>query len=365
MGNTAQKEMRLSVSSQRRHWPAIFILLLILLFLCFFLSLAFGSVSIPLSDVWQIITSNSATREAWRIIVLDFRLPKALTAVLAGAALSTSGLLMQTLFRNPLADPYILGISSGASLGVAVAVLSTGTFGTTLLFSGASLLSGLGVVAAASIGAAAMFGLIMLVSYNTKHIITLLVLGLMIGYMTGAVVSILVYFSIAERVQAYLNWTFGSFGGVTWDQMRVLGPVVMIGLIITQLLAKTLNAMLLGENYARSLGLNIEQAQLWIIGGTSLLAGTITAFCGPIAFMGIAVPHLARNLLNTSNHHVLLPAVTLIGSILALIFDLIAQMPGQSIILPLNAVTALIGAPIVIWIILGRRSGKSSFTETS
>lgn len=335
--------------------------LLALLVVAFLLSIILGSVSIPLRDVIGALTGRQVSRESWRVIIVSFRLPKALTAVLAGSALSVSGVQMQTLFRNPLADPFVLGVSSGASLGVALAVLTGGMVGTSLLIGSVSPFRALGVIGAASIGAALVFGLVLVISRRVQHLVTLLVLGIMIGYLTSAVVSILIYFSIPEQIQSYLNWTFGSFGGVTWDQMRILGPVVIIGLLIAQLSAKPLNALILGESYARSMGLNVARARYWIIASTSLLAGSITAFCGPIAFLGLAVPHLARNLLNTSDHHRLLPAVTLLGAALALAFDLIAQMPGSSFALPLNAVTALVGAPTVIWVILNRQRGRSAF----
>jgi len=337
-----------------------FAALLVALVLAFLASIALGSVKIPIDNVLRILTGNPADRETWRVIVQNFRLPKALTAILAGAALSVSGAQMQTLFRNPLADPYILGISSGASLGVAVVVLSSGTVGTALFLSNVPLLQGLEIVVASSLGAVVVFGLVLLVSRQVRNLATLLVLGLMIGYTTGAIVSILIYFSIPEKIQAYLNWSFGSFGGVTWQQMRVFAPVVSLGLLVAQLNAKSLNAFLLGENYARSMGLNIKHARMLIISSTSVLAGAVTAFCGPIAFLGVAVPHLARNLLNTSDHRILLPATTLLGAILALVFDLIAQMPGGTFVLPLNAVTALVGAPIIIWVILSKRNMGSA-----
>jgi len=362
MNNNNNYPSQTSTSSKRLRWRLVFFVLFISLITAFILSISLGSVNIPLRNVFEILFRNSSDRETWKSIIINFRLPKALTAVMAGAALSVSGLQMQTLFRNPLADPYVLGISSGASLGVAIAVLSSGLVGTNLLLANVPFLQGLGVVAAASSGALVVFGIVMLVSKKIQHMVTLLVLGLMIGYTTGAVVNILVYFSIPEKLQAFINWTFGSFGGVTWEQMRVLFPVFTLGLLIVQLNIKALNALLLGENYAKSMGLNINMARMSIIGSTSLLAGAITAFCGPIGFLGVAVPHLARSLLNTSDHRILLPSTTLLGAILALLFDLIAQMPGNTFTLPLNAVTALVGAPIIIWVIMGKRNNKIKIT---
>ncbi len=329
----------------------------------FLLSLTLGSVDIPLKDILKILVGDEPQRRAWTTIVMKFRLPKAITATLAGAALAVAGLEMQTLFSNPLADPFVLGINSGASLGVALVVLSVGVAGV----SASSMLAGLGLggnltlVAAASIGAGIVLGFMLLVAQRVRSTMTLLILGMMVGYATGAVVSLLLYFNIAERIQAYISWTFGSFGGVTWGQMHVLGPVVLVALATAMILAKSLNALLLGETYARSMGLNVNWARFWIIISAAVLAGSITAFCGPIGFLGIAVPHLCRSLFNTSDHRILVPASALLGAILALAADIIAQMPGSQTVLPLNAVTALIGAPVVAWVILRRSPARSSF----
>jgi iron complex transport system permease protein len=327
----------------------------------FILSLALGSVRIPLGDIVTVLLGGEPTKATWTSIVLKFRLPKALTAMLAGAALAVSGLQMQTLFRNPLAGPFVLGISSGASLGVAVVVLLAGTAGSTLL-AGLGFLGDLGLVAAASLGSASVLVLVLLVA-RRMNTMTLLILGLMFGYATSAIVSVLLYFSIAERIQAYITWTFGSFGGVTWVQMRVLLPAVLCGLAIAAVSAKPLNALLLGETYARSMGLTVRRARFWIILSAATLAGAITAFCGPIAFLGVAVPHLCRSLFNTSDHRVIVPAAILMGGIVALIADLVAAMPGSETILPLNAVTALIGAPLVVWVILRQRNLGASFAS--
>ncbi|MBL8162843.1 MAG: iron ABC transporter permease [Anaerolineae bacterium] len=330
------------------------------LFGAFLLSLAVGSVVIPLDQIITILLGGEAARATWSTIVLDFRLPKALTALLAGAALSVSGLQMQTLFRNPLADPFVLGISSGASLGVALVVLSVGTTGAVLL-AGLGLAGDFGLTAAAIIGAACALLLVLLVAARVQSMMTLLIVGLMFGYATGALVSLLLYFSIAERIQTYINWTFGSFGGVTWRQIPIFLPAVLLGLAGAVALSKPLNALLLGEAYAQSMGLNVRRARLGIIASTALLAGSVTAFCGPIGFLGIAVPHLCRGLLHTADHRLLIPATVLLGGTLALLADLIAQVPGHQIVLPLNAVTALLGAPVVIWVILRRASTRASF----
>ena len=334
---------------RRKIW---FVLLVMLLVAAFVLSVSLGSVRIPIASVLRVLFGGEVERETWRTIVWQFRLPKAITATLAGAALAIAGLQMQTLFRNPLADPFVLGISSGASLGVALVVLAGTAVGSTLL-GGLSLFANIGVVAAASLGSGLVFALIVLVSRHIHNNVTLLVLGLMMGYVVSAFVSILLYFSVPEQVQAYINWTFGSFGGTTWGNLQVLVPVVGMGLALAMASVKPLNALLLGEHYARSMGVNVTNARVMIAASASLLAGAVTAFCGPIGFLGVAVPHLARSLFATSDHKVLGPACVLLGATLALLCDL-ATYAGK-FALPLNAVTSLIGAPIVVWMILRRR----------
>ena len=334
--------------------------LFLLLLMAFGLSLSLGSVHIPLAALFGILTGGKVSSPAWAIIVHTIRLPKAITAVLAGAALSVSGLQMQTLFRNPLADPFVLGISAGASLGVAIVVLTVGSVGSVLI-AGLGLMGDLSLAVAAIIGAAAVLGCVLLVSRSVQSVMTLLILGLMFGYATGAFVSVLIYFSVPEQIQSYILWTFGSFGSVTWRQMPVLICAIFLGLLLAFLCIKPLNALLLGENYARSMGLNVKRIRLWVLVSASILAGATTAFCGPIAFLGLAVPHLCRSLLHTSDHRVLMPAVTCLGATLALLSDLIAHLPGSQFVLPLNAVTSLIGAPIVIWFILHRKNLSQAF----
>lgn len=324
----------------------------------FLLNLALGSVRIPLSDVAAVLAGGEASKASWAYIILEFRLPKALTAVLAGAALAVSGLQMQTLFRNPLADPYILGVSAGAGLGVALVVLSTGAAAGFL--SSVGVMGDLSLIAAAIIGAGGVTALVIGLARWLQQATTLLILGLMLSYATSAVVSILIYFSAPEQIQAYIAWTFGSFGGVTWRQLLILAPLIGLGLLLAGLLTKPLNALLLGETYARSMGVNVERLRLGMIASTSLLAGVITAFCGPIAFLGVAVPHLCRVLLHTSDHRVLIPATLLVGGLIALLADLVAGLPGSGAILPLNAVTALLGAPVVIWILVRLRQTRSA-----
>jgi iron complex transport system permease protein len=349
---------RSAFSSDLRKRPFL-LALLVLLFIGIGLSLTLGSVRIPIADILTIFGGGEPARATWTTIILKFRLPKAITAVLAGSALGISGLQMQTLFRNPLAGPFVLGITSGASLGVAFVILSVGTAANGMLAS-LGLFGNFGVAIAASLGSAFVLFVVMLVAHRVNNM-TLLILGLLFGYATSAVVTILLNFAIADRIQAYITWTFGSFGGVTWDQLQVLIPIILAALGIAWLSAKPLNALLLGEAYAQSLGLTVQRARFWVLISASILAGTITAFCGPIAFIGVAVPHLCRSLFNTSDHKLLVPATILMGGIIALIADLIAQLPGQDAVLPLNAVTALIGAPVVMWVILRRRNLRASF----
>lgn len=336
----------------------------VLLVAVFVLTLAAGSVAIPPSEVVGILLGRAPSEAPWATIVHQVRLPRAVTALLAGAGLGVGGLQMQTLFRNPLADPFILGISSGASLGVALVVLAAGTAGTSLV-DGLGLLGNVGVAGAAATGAAAVTVVVLMVSRRVASAATVLIIGLMAGYATSAVVSVLLYSGLGrvERVRAYISWGFGSFAGTTWSELRVLTAAVVIGLVIAAATTKPMNALLLGDRYAGSMGLRVRRARLWIVLGASLLAGTVTAFCGPIAFIGVAVPHMVRGLLRSSDHRVLLPGVILLGGAVALIAGLVAQLPGSDAMLPLNAVTSLIGAPIVVAILLRwRRSSTAVMT---
>ncbi|MEH2072140.1 MAG: iron ABC transporter permease [Nostoc sp.] len=336
----------------------IFSFLLTGLLFTFLLDLTLGSVDIPINEVMKILLVQESEKATWANIILKFRLPKALTATLAGAALGVSGLQMQTLFKNPLAGPFVLGISSGASLGVALVVL-TASVTTPTLLADLGIIGDFGLVIAASFGAAFVLGVMLVVSRRVQDTMTLLILGLLFGYATSAIVSILLQFSSKERIQSYIMWTFGSFAGVTWRQLVVLIPVIVLSLLVALLQSKSLNALLLGESYARSLGLTVQKARFSIISIASILAGAITAFCGPIAFLGVAIPHLCRSLFNTSDHRMLIPSVIIMGAILALIADLFSQLWVSQMVLPLNAITALIGTPVVTWVILRRNSRKS------
>jgi iron complex transport system permease protein len=326
------------------------IVLSISVILLFLADIVLGSVHIPLKNIFLIFTGEMQD-SAWSKIIWTFRFPKAITAVLAGAALAVSGLQMQTLFRNPLAGPYVLGVSSGASLGVALLVMSSQVF--TGLTQGIG--GNMGIVAAASVGSLGALFLIVYISERIRDNATLLIIGLMLGHVTSAIVGMLQYFSTAKDLQSFIIWTLGSFNNVVWNEMKILLPVVMVGLMLAFAFSKPLNALLLGDAYARSMGVNVKSSRFWIILSTGLLAGSITAFCGPVAFLGLAIPHLTRAIFNTSDHRFLIPAVCLVGAALALFCDMAAQMPGSGITLPVNAVTSLIGAPVVIWVIIRQK----------
>lgn len=332
----------------------LFIILITGLLFSLVLSLSLGSVSIPFRDVLSILFGGEGQKATWTNIIFQFRLPKVITAVLAGAALAVSGLQMQTLFQNPLADPYILGISSGASLGVALVVLATGTTGA-LLMAGIGLIGDLSIAAAAFLGSALVLLLVLLISKNARNTTTMLLIGLMIGYVTSAIVSLLIYFSLPDKIYTYLAWTFGSFGGVAWSQIKILVPAILIGLLIAFSLSKSLNALLLGENYAQSLGINLKRTRILTIISASLLAGITTAFCGPIGFLGIAIPHICRRIFNTSDHKLLIPAVIFLGALMAVVSDILAQLPGHQQTLPINVVTSLLGVPVVLWVLMNKQ----------
>lgn len=338
-----------------------FLILLVLLLLLFLTGLATGSVHIPWTDVLSILTGESAGEEVWQKILLEIRLPRTLTAILAGSALAVSGLLMQTLFRNPLAGPSVLGITSGASLGVAAFMMAGGGGAGFLAARQLGIAGSWGIVLSATAGAALVMLLILLVSFRVRDNVALLIIGLMIGNLTLSAVSIWQYFSAPEQIRDYVMWTFGSLGGVSPDQLRVLVPVLIAGLVASAAGGKILNAFLLGEDYARSLGVNVIRGRWMVIALTSLLAGTVTGFCGPVAFIGIAVPHIARNVFHSSNHHLLLPACALTGAVLLLACDILAQVPGSSISLPINAITALLGSPVVVYVVVRGKSNRQAF----
>ncbi len=322
----------------------LFVILIALLVIAFVLDIMIGSASLPLSEIGKVLTGNS-DNIIYEEIILNHRLPKALTAILAGASLSVAGVLMQTLFHNPLAGPDVLGVTSGSSLGVALLTLGSATLPLWLV-------SSWGQVIAASIGAALILLLVVVVAIRIPQTTSLLIIGMMFGYFAGAVVSILQSSSNPDTLKLFITWTFGSLAAVGWQQMAVMAPIVGCGMILAFLLQKPLNILLLGKNYANGLGVSIFKLRIWIIIATALLAGVSTAFTGPIAFIGITMPHIARGLFRTSNHRIIIPSSILCGAIILLICDFISQMPGFQGTLPINAVTSLFGAPIIIWIII-------------
>lgn len=337
-----------------------YLVLVSILVLVVILDILVGSVRIPASEILATIAGGRAANPGWETIILEFRVPKAITAILAGSGLAVSGLLMQTMFRNPLAGPFVLGISSGASLGVALLVLAGSIVGTTIFqFSQAGDWT---LVLAAITGATAVLMLILAISFRVHDTMTLLIIGLMVGSLSAALVSVLQYYSQAQEIQTFLIWTFGNLGGVHGQELRLLFGVVVVGILVSWVLCKSLNALLLGESYAFSLGVNIKRTRLLIIVATSILAGSITAFCGPLAFVGIAVPHLARMLFKTADHRTLIPGCLLLGAIVMTLCDLVSQVPGSSQTLPINAITSLVGAPAVIAILIKSRRLSNSFS---
>lgn len=331
----------------------IFILLLcFLLALSLLLNLSLGQVFIPFKEILKSIFMGGSNNSTWDYIILNFRIPKAITAVLVGIGLSVSGLLMQTLFRNPLAGPYVLGLSSGSSLGVAFILLGSSFLPASVngLFA-----SNFSIVLASCMGSLVVLGFILMAIKKLRDTSMVLIVGLMFSSFSGAIINVLSYFSNAEQLQKYTFWSMGSIGNLTLSQLVILGICVFIGLVISMLSIKSLDAMLLGENYAKSIGVNISKSRLWIIIATAIFAGSITAFAGPIAFVGLAVPHIAKLILQTSSHKTVFVATLLLGAIIMLLCDLISQLPGANFTLPINAVTSMIGAPMVIWLISKRK----------
>lgn len=327
----------------------LFSLLSLLLLLALFLNISLGQVAIPIKEVVKSLFGSTASKDTWEYIIINFRLPKAITAILVGIGLSISGLLMQTLFRNPLAGPYVLGLSSGSSLGVAFVILGAGPLPAVI---STFLLSSCGIILASCLGSFSVLLLVLLVSKYLRDTMTILIAGLMFSSFAGAIVSVLTYFSTAEKLQKFTFWSMGSIGNLSWQNIFILFISVALGLLLSLFSLKALDALLLGENYAKSLGLNLTKSRRIIIFATSILAGSITAFAGPIAFVGLAVPHLAKLLFQTSNHRILFWSTIQIGAIIMLFCDLVSQMPGLDFTLPINAITSIVGAPVVIWLLV-------------
>ncbi|WP_374759484.1 FecCD family ABC transporter permease [Dyadobacter fanqingshengii] len=351
-----------SLKSSKAAHRLMFAGLIILAIVFFILDVMLGSVQIPFREVVKIIFFQESANTAWLFIIEKIRIPKAITAILVGCGLSVSGLQMQTLFRNPLAGPSELGITAGAGLGVAAVMLAGGSSASLYAISKLGVSGSWLIIVMASLGSALVLSLILLIAGRIRDNVILLIVGVMIGTITLSIVSIWQYFSQPEQLQEYIMWTFGSLGGVTQYHLYALTGVVAFGLLLAFISSKALNALLLGENYARSMGLTIGKTRLIIMLSTSLLTGSITAFCGPIGFVGIAIPHIARSLFGTSDHRVLIPGCCLTGMVLLLLCDIIAQLPGMQTVIPVNVVTSLLGAPVVIWIIISRNNLRSSFS---
>ncbi|HEY6142842.1 MAG TPA: iron ABC transporter permease [Flavobacterium sp.] len=330
----------------------LFVLLGLGLIFLFFLNISFGSIRIPFQEVYTSLTGGQASKSTWEYIIINYRLPKAITAVLVGMGLSISGLLMQTLFRNPLADPYVLGLSSGASLGVAFIIMGAGLLPP---FLSSFLLSSYSIVLASTLGSTSVLLLVLLVSQRLRDTMAILIIGLMFGSFTIAILSVLTFFSSAEQLQKFTFWSMGNLGNLSWLSIIILAICISIGLLLSLFSIKSLDALLLGENYAKSLGLNFKRARLIIILATSILAGSITAYAGPIAFVGLAVPHMTKLIFQTSNHAILFWSTLLFGAGILLLCDIISEMPGFEVTLPINAVTSIIGAPVVVWLLVRKQ----------
>jgi iron complex transport system permease protein len=318
----------------------------------FLLNISLGSVAIPVKDVFNSLIHGTCSKESWNYIILNYRFPKAIVSILVGIGLSVSGLLMQTLFRNPLAGPYVLGLSSGASLGVAFVIL-----GASLLPISLSewFVSSFGIIIASSLGSFIVLISVLVIAKRLRDTMAILIVGLMFGSLTSAIVGSLTYFSSAEQLQKFTFWSLGNLGNLTWNSIVILTCCVALGLLLSVFSIKPLNSLLLGENYARSLGINYKKTKYIILFATSILAGSITAFVGPIAFVGLAVPHIAKLVFQTSDHKILFWSTLLFGAILMLICDSITKIPGTDIVLPINAITSILGAPIVIWLLVRKR----------
>ncbi len=316
------------------------------------MNISLGSVSIPLKETFSAIFGGELSNDSSKYIIWNYRFPKAFTAILVGSGLALSGLLMQTLFRNPLAGPFVLGISSGASLGAALLIMGATLFSGIFSF---GIINDISLAIASSMGSFLVLLIVVVVALRIKDTMALLIIGLMFGSITAAIVSVLSYFTDAEKLQQYIYWSFGSVGNLSWHQLLLLTIIMLIGVVLSIIAIKPLNSLLLGENYARSMGVNLKKSRYIIIIATGLLAGAITAYAGPIAFIGLAVPHLTRQIFNTTDHKVLVPAVLVYGAILMLICDTIAQLPTSANVLPINAITSIVGAPVVIWLLVRKK----------
>src|SRR5690554_5508644 len=325
------------------------LILTLFLIAAIFLNLTVGSVKIPLKAIFEILTDTFSGKSSWEYIILQYRLPKLIVASLVGMSLSIAGMMMQTLFENPMAEPYVLGVSSGASLGVAICILG----GSLLPFSLQNLLTNqTAIVLSALVGSVLVMLIVLTISQRIRQSATLLIVGLMLSSFTGAFVSVLAYLSTAEELKKFTFWNLGSLGNITWNQIVFIVPVLIFGLLLSFSINKSLNSLLLGENYAKTLGVNIKKTKFLIILSTCILVAVCTAFVGPIAFVGLAIPHITRIIYKTTNHFVLYVGNILTGALILVVCDIICQLPGEQFVLPINAVTSILGAPLVIYLML-------------
>ena len=347
----------IDTGSRAKRQLAIFALLAILGIAAVMTSLSWSSVSIPVEQVVTVLLGGEAEKSSWQTIVMDIRVPRVLTAMMVGTALGLAGLQMQTVFRNPLASPFTLGVSSGASLGVALVILVSPTSAEIFSGVGGSFFTNLGTVAGAALGAAAVLSIMLVVASRVMDMVVVLLLGVVMASLIGAIVTILIFFANEQQTREFVEWGLGSFNRVRWGEMPYMSSSIGIALIMAVLTVKPLNALLLGDNYARSMGLNVKWARVVIMGSASLMAGAVVAYAGPIGFLGIAIPHIARGIFGTSDHRVLVPGSILVGIAIALACGILAELPSSSLNLPINAATALFGGPVAIWVLLKARRG--------
>ena len=352
-----QGELPIDTGSRVQRQLAVFALLAFLGIAAVMASLSWSSVSIPVDQVVTILLGGESEKSSWQTIVMDIRLPRVLTAMLVGTALGLAGLQMQTVFRNPLASPFTLGVSSGASLGVALVILVSPTSAEIFSGVGGSFFTNLGTVAGAALGAAAVLSVMLIVASRVGDMVVVLLLGVVMAALIGAVVTILIFFANEQQTREFVEWGLGSFHRVRWGEMPYMSSSIGVALIMAVLTIKPLNALLLGDNYARSMGLNVKWARVVIMGSASLMAGAVVAYAGPIGFLGIAIPHIARGVFGTSDHRMLVPGSILVGIAIALACGILAELPNSSLNLPINAATALFGGPVAIWVLLKARRG--------
>ena len=352
-----QDELPIDTGSRIRRQLAVFALLVILGIAAVIASLSWSSVSIPVDQVLTILLGGEAEKRSWQTIVMDIRLPRVLTAMLVGTALGLAGLQMQTVFRNPLASPFTLGVSSGASLGVALVILVSPTSAGVFSGVGGNFFTNLGTVAGAALGAAAVLSVMLIVASRVGDMVVVLLLGVVMASLIGAIVTILIFFANEQETREFVEWGLGSFTRVRWGEMPYMSSSIGIALVLAVLTIKPLNALLLGDNYAQSMGLNVKWARVVIMGSASLMAGAVVAYAGPIGFLGIAIPHIARGVFGTSDHRILVPGSILVGIAIALACGILAELPNSSLNLPINAATALFGGPVAIWVLLKARRG--------